>query len=250
MNIANKTVLITGGGSGIGFETAKLLSEKGNRILIIGRDGGKLARAAAALNNVSYLAIDITRQNEVDGLHKEILSRFSELSVVINNAAASFVYAHADGVNAFDKASQEMLTNYLSVIRLNETLLPVLKKQPEAAIVNVTSLVSIAPVTVIPTYSDTKAALHSYTLALRHELGKDTAVKVFELLPPLVNTDFSKEIGGEANGIPAADVAKALLQGITEDLEEIYVGQTKDFRTLYLSDPKTAFQTLNQTQVA
>ncbi|MDP9077712.1 MAG: SDR family NAD(P)-dependent oxidoreductase [Bacteroidota bacterium] len=246
MEISNKTVLVTGGGSGIGLDTAKLLSSKGNKVLIIGRNGDKLTKAAKGLDNVFAYACDITNAADVANLVKKIRAEYSDLSFLINNAAATYVYTHGDGANAFDKASEEMLTNYLSVIRLTESLLPVLKQQPEAAVINVTSLVSVAPVTVIPTYSDTKAALHSYSLSLRHTLAKDTAVRVFELMPPLVNTEFSKEIGGETNGMPSAAVAQALINGIENNEDEIYVGQTKDFRDFYLSNPAEAFKTLNQ----
>ena len=246
MNISNKTVLITGGGSGIGHETAKLLSEKGNKVLIIGRNGQKLEKAAADLDNVYTYQADITNAEEVTALVARIKAEFGDLSLLINNAAAANVYKHSAESLSFDKASEEMTTNYLSVIRLNEALLPVLTAQPESAIVNVTSLVAFAPATVIPTYSDSKAALHSYSLALRHTLAVDTHVKVFELMPPLVNTEFSKEIGGEANGMASSAVAQALIEGIESDVYEIHVGQTAEFRSYFLSNPHEAFQTLNQ----
>lgn len=245
MKFSNKTVLVTGGGSGIGLDIAKLYAEKGFKVLIIGRNGEKLTKAAAGLKGIHTFACDITKSEDVQRLYEKISNEFGDLSLLINNAAAAHVYQHADGIDAFQKASEEMLTNYLSVIRLNETFLPLLKKQPEAAIVNITSLVSVQPVAVIPTYSDTKAALHSYSLTLRYMLAKNTKVKVFELMPPLVNTEFSKEIGGEQNGIPSITVASSLIDGIEADLEEIYVGHTKDFRDLYFSDPKAAFSVLN-----
>jgi uncharacterized oxidoreductase len=246
MEITNTTVLITGGGSGIGLDTARLLSAKGNKILIIGRNGDKLSKATEGLSNVFPYICDITKAADIEQLVAKVTAEFSNLSFLINNAATAFVYTHGEGANAFEKASEEMMTNYLSVIRLSEKLLPVLKQQPQAAIVNVTSLVSVAPAAVIPTYSDTKAALHSYSLSLRHTLAKDTAVRVFELMPPLVNTEFSKEIGGETNGMPPAAVAQALINGIENDEDEIYVGQTRDFRDFYLSNPAQAFETLNQ----
>jgi len=246
MNISKKTVLITGGGSGIGLETAKLLSAKGNKVLIIGRNGDKLNKAAEGLENVSTFTADITKTEDVSKLVKKITSDYPELSVLINNAAVTYMYKHSEQSNSFDKASDEFLTNYFSVIRLNEALLPLLKTQQEAAIINVTSIVAITPATGIPTYSDSKAALHSYTLSLRQALAADTSVKVFELMPPLVNTEFSKEIGGEENGMPAIDVAKELIEALESDTYEIYVGQTKDFRGFYLSDPAGAFAMLNQ----
>lgn len=246
MNLSGKTILITGAGSGIGLETAKLLSVKGNKIIITGRNAEKLQKAAAGLDNVTAITSDITSLNDVDKLVTKITAEFGNLSVVINNAATAHVYTHSEDADAFDKAGSEMLTNYLSVIRLNEKFLPLLKAQPEAAIVNITSVVALIPVDVIPTYSDSKAALHSYTIALRRALAKDTAVSVFELMPPLVNTEFAKEIGGETNGIPPLQVAQELIQGIENNNEEIYVGATKDLRDLYFSNPAEAVSIINQ----
>lgn len=132
------------------------------------------------------------------------------------------------------------------MIRLTEGLIPVLKAQPEAAIVNVTSIAAFAPGAYLPSYADSKAALRSYTLSLRHTLSKDTSIKVFELIPPLVNTDFSKEIGGEQNGMRVSEVAEALMNGFQNEENEILVGQTSDFRKFYLSDPEGAFNMMNQ----
>lgn len=246
MKITNKTILITGGGSGIGLEIAKLLNEQGNKILIIGRNGDKLEKASEGLKNVSTFASDITKADDVKKLAEKITAEFSDLSIVINNAASAFTYYHGENTDAFDKASDEILTNYLSVIRLNEQLLLLLKAQKEAAIVNTSSIVAFTPNAFLPSYSDSKAALHSYTLSLRHQLAKDTSIKVFELMPPLVSTEFSKEIGGLENGMPAIDVAKELINGIENDIYEIHVGQTKDFRELFFSDPAKAFEVLNE----
>jgi uncharacterized oxidoreductase len=245
MNISNKTVLITGGGSGIGFATAKLLSEKGNKVIIAGRNSAKLQKAAAQLKNVTAITCDITAEADVKNLVQQVQDKFSDLSVLINNAGSAYKYDLGASANAFDKAAEEVSINYLALIRLTEYLLPVLRKQKEAAIVNVSSIVVFAPASVIPTYSATKAAVHSYTQSLRHVLAKDTNIKVFELMPPLVNTDFSQEIGG-ANGIPPMDVAEGLVAGFEKDEYEIQVGATAQIYQLFLSSPKDAFNALNQ----
>jgi uncharacterized oxidoreductase len=127
---------------------------------------------------------------------------------------------------------------------LNELLLPLLKQQPAAAIFNVSSIVAITPAAGIATYSASKAALHSYTLSLRHKLAQTSGVKVFELLPPLVDTEFSAGIGGH-NGIPPSEVAEALVEGLEKEEYEIHVGRTKDVYHLYLSSPAEAFQAMN-----
>lgn len=245
MKLTNKTILITGGGSGIGYETAKLLSQKGNKIIIIGRTADKLNQAAASIGNTIAIPCDITNEREVDQLISTIATEHPELSVLINNAGKAFVYTHSETADAESKARQEMETNYFSLVRLTEKLLPQLKRQPEAAIVNVTSIVALSPVTVIPTYSDSKAAVHSYTLSLRHTLSKETNIKVFELLPPTVNTAFSKEIGGEEHGMPASEVADGLIQGIETEQYEIGVGLTIGFLNNFFSTEEQAFQAIN-----
>lgn len=245
MNISNKTVLITGGGSGIGYATAKLLSEKGNRVIITGRNEAKIQKVAQELQNVTAIACDISVASDVENLVKQVKDNFSDLSVLINNAGVAYAYKVSAGANAFDKASEEILINYLSLVRLTESLIPVLNEQSEAAVVNVSSIVVYSPGVSIPTYSASKAAVHSYTQALRHTLAKDTNIKVFELFPPLVNTDFSKEIGGE-NGMPASDVADSLIAGLEADQDEIRPGFTEQFFQMFLSSPTGAFNAMNK----
>lgn len=246
MNINNKTILITGGGSGIGYETAKLLSEQGNKVIIVGRTAAKLESAAATLTNTIPIACDINDERQVKALLSTVSQHYPELSILINNAGKAFAYTHSETADAYAKAKEEMETNYFSLIRLTEQLLPILKKQPEAAIVNVSSIVAFAPSAILPTYSDSKAALHSYTQALRYTLSSETNIKVFELMPPMVNTSFAKEIGGEQHGIPAGDVASALIEGLEQNTYEIYVGKTAAFRDFFFASPLEAVNMINQ----
>jgi uncharacterized oxidoreductase len=227
MKTTNNTILITGGSAGIGFEMAKLFSAN-NHVIITGRNQERLDNAAAQLENATGIVSDITKAEDVESLVKQLNRDFPELNVVINNAGNAFVYNLAEpGINAYQKAGDEMLTNYLSIIRLNELLLPTLIKQDEAAIVNVTSIVAFAPNMKLTTYGASKAALHAYTQALRLTL-EDTPVKVFELMPPLVDTEFSAEIGGKANGIPASAVADDLLKAFETNEYQIHVGRTAE----------------------
>ena len=243
MELKNKTILITGGGSGIGYETARLLGEN-NKVIIIGRNAEKLQKAAASLKNVDAFACDVTDDAAVKTLVHNLETNYPGLSVLVNNAGKAFKYDHGEKANAYEKAAQEINTNYLSVLRLTEYLLPLLKKQPEAAIVNVTSIVALSPASIIPTYSDSKAALHSYTLSLRKALS-ETNIMVFELQPPTVNTEFAREIGGKTRGIPAADVAKALIEGVENNVIEIGVGMTIPFAKNYFPQRLEAFSAMN-----
>lgn len=244
MKTSQNTILITGGGSGIGFEMAKLFSQQGNQVILTGRTEQKLQKATSEIPNSSYIVADVTDEASVAALVSTIEQEYPSLNVLINNAgAASYYSLTSPAVNAYSKAKDEIETNYLSIIRLTEALLPLLQSQTQSAIVNVSSVVSFAPAKAIPTYSASKAALHSYTYLLREEL-KNSSVKVFEIMPPLVNTDFAKEIGGE-NGIPPLEVAEALAEGLTNDQFEIRVAVTAQLYQLFLQSPDTAFKALN-----
>jgi len=244
MNVTNNTILITGGGSGIGLEIAKALSPQ-NTIIIVGRTKEKLEAAAKGLDNVYSIQADITDEKDIDRLVEEVKVNFGGLHILINNAGNAYVYNVSKDGDAYSKAVSEFTTNYFAPVRLSEKFLPLLKQQNEAAIVNVSSILGLAPGAYLPTYSDSKAALHSHTKLLRYELAKDTNVKVFELMPPLVNTDFSVEIGGKENGIPPADVAKDLVKALQEDVYEIRVGNTGLLYDNFFAATEGAFATLN-----
>ncbi|HEY4286715.1 MAG TPA: SDR family NAD(P)-dependent oxidoreductase [Puia sp.] len=244
MKTSNNTILITGGSAGIGFEFAKLFSID-NKVIITGRNEERLKEAAAKLKNVTTILGDVSDAGDVEKLIATIYKDYPGLNVVVNNAGRAHVYdAFAENANAFEKASEEMLTNYLSIIRLNEKLLPLLKKQASAAIVNVSSIVSIVPNGKMVGYGASKAALHSYSLSLRLVLSRTTGVKVFEVQPPLVDTEFSTEIGGK-NGIPASVVAEELKKGFENEIYEIRVGKTEDIYRLYLQSPEQALAAMN-----
>ncbi len=243
MKTTGNTVLITGGSAGIGFEIARLFTEKGNRVIITGRDETRLRGAAAQLPGATALVSDVGSEADVNALVGRLQADFGDLNVVVNNAGRAFVYDLTDpAAGAFNKAAEEMHTNYLSVIRLNEKLLPLLKQQPAAALVHVSSIVAFVPGPLV-TYAASKAALHSYTQALRVVLEDTSAVKVFELMPPLVDTGFSREIGG-ASGLPPRAVAEALLAGLEKDQYEIRVGATEQVYQLYRTSPEDALRAM------
>lgn len=246
MNLKNNTVLISGGSAGIGFEIAKLLTEQGNHVIITGRDQVRLDAAAAQLTNVTALAADITKEADVDQLVARIRADFPGLNVLINNAGYAQAYDLIGGNRAWEIAGAEMETNYIAMMRLTEKLLNQLHAQDAAAVINVSSVVAFAPSLAIPTYSVSKAAVHAYTEVLRLAL-KDTSVKVFELMPPLVNTAFSKEIGGE-NGISPVQVAEELVNALKNDIFEIHVGDTALIHNLFRSSSAAAINALNRIE--
>jgi uncharacterized oxidoreductase len=243
MKTSNNKILIVGGSAGIGYEIARSLSQQ-NKVIITGRNPQRLQEAAATLKNTMAIVSDVSKEADVEKLVKQLYSEHRDLNVVINNAGKAYAYdLTGEDADGFDKAGQEMLTNYLAIIRLNEKLLPLLRQQPESAIVNVSSIVAFAPGARIPTYSASKAALRSYTQALRLLL-QPTSVKVFELMPPLVDTEFSAGIDGH-NGIKPIVVAEELLKALSEDRFEIRVAGTEDFYKFFLSSPEQALAAMN-----
>ncbi|HMI03290.1 MAG TPA: SDR family NAD(P)-dependent oxidoreductase [Pedobacter sp.] len=243
MNITNNTVLITGGTAGIGFELAKSFTEAGNKVIITGRNPQRLAEALSRLPGSKGFNGDISNSGDTEKLVDFIKTNAPELNIVVNNAGAAHLYKLANNEDAFENAQDEMLTNYLAVIRLNEKLIPLLKSQPQAAVVNVSSIVAFVPGS-LPTYSASKAALHSYTQSLRITLERTSNVKVFELMPPLVDTEFSAPINGKT-GIPASQVASDLITAIQSDDYEVRVGNTQKIYELYLQSPAEALAAMN-----
>ncbi|KAG4080430.1 hypothetical protein HA402_013888 [Bradysia odoriphaga] len=244
MKTSGNTVLITGGSAGIGLELARHLSQLGNQVIITGRDAARLEKATQQVPGIKGIVSDVTSDKAVSELVDTLQKDFPALNMVINNAGRAFAYQLSDTADAAAKAVEEMDTNFFSVIRLTEKLLPLLHKQAESAVVNVTSIVAFVPGVHIPTYSASKAALRSYTLALRLSLPQ---LHIFELMPPLVNTDFSQDIGG-AKGIPPAQVATEFIAALEKNEYEVHVGDTAQIYQLMLSSPATALTALNTSR--
>jgi uncharacterized oxidoreductase len=244
MNTNRQVVLVTGGGSGIGFELAKKFSLLGNEVILVGRNRNKLISQAAQLSNTKIYVCDITSEDEVNGLVQFVKDEFGGLSILVNNAGVANIHSLAVSGNSFHFAQQEIETNYLSAVRLTEKLLPLLMQRKEAAIMNNSSVVALVPAASLATYSASKAALHSYTQSLRIALQKSTQVKVFELMPPLVDTEFARKIPGQK--ITAEEVAEAAIYALQNDIFEIHVASTSAIYKLFLSSPELALKQINR----
>jgi uncharacterized oxidoreductase len=199
MQLTDNTVLITGGGSGIGRGLAESLHRLGNHVIIAGRRSEALQAAASANPGVEYLRLDQRDPADVGRVVAELTDRYPDINVVVNNAGIQLV----EDLVAGDVAAAESMvaTNLLGPIRLTAALLPVLLARPQAAIVNVTSGLGFVPNHINPTYSATKAALHSYTQSLRFQL-RDTAIQVIEIIPPHVQTGLQGMRGFDPKAMP------------------------------------------------
>jgi uncharacterized oxidoreductase len=187
MNLTGNTLLITGGGSGIGRGLAEAFHKLGNQVVIAGRRPHALEETVGANPGMKCLTLDIEDSAAIRTFAAEVTTQFPALNVLINNAGimrAEKLLAQEPGLA---DAEAIVATNLLGPIRLTAALLPHLARQPRAGIVNVSSGLAFVPLALTPTYCATKAAIHSYTQSLRYQL-RATAVEVFELAPPYVAT--------------------------------------------------------------
>jgi uncharacterized oxidoreductase len=187
MELSGNTILITGGGSGIGRGLAGALHTLGNQVVIAGRRKQALKETTAAHPGMKWLPLDIADRKAMGRFVARAADEFPRLNVLINNAgimrAEKLLAQQADLADA----EATVATNLLGPIRLTAALLPQLMKQPHATIMNVSSGLGFVPLTLTPVYCATKAAIHSYTQSLRYQL-RTTKIEVLELIPPYVAT--------------------------------------------------------------
>jgi uncharacterized oxidoreductase len=189
MNLTGNTILITGGGSGIGRGLAEAFHVLGNQVIIAGRRKRALDETAAANPGMQSLQLDIEHRAGIHHFAAEAATRFPSINVLINNAGIMRVEKLLAQQEDLADAESIVTTNLLGPIRLTAAMLPQLQKQPSSTIMNVSSGLAFLPLVYTPTYCATKAAIHSYTLSLRYQL-RDTTTEVLELIPPYVATDL------------------------------------------------------------
>ena len=188
MKTSGNTILITGAASGIGLEIAKLFSQKNNKVIMADRSIDQLKTEAAKLKNAVAIAVDLTDENDVNKLIQTIKLNHSELNIVLLNAGAANDYSLYSTEYDLEYAKSEINTNYIANVRLTHALEPLLSTKADAAFVVTTSGLAFVPNLNYPTYSVTKAALHSFALASRLALKrKGSSIKFFDLMPPLTN---------------------------------------------------------------
>jgi uncharacterized oxidoreductase len=226
MQMTGNDVLVTGGGSGIGRGIAESLHRLGNHVTVAGRRETALKEVAQANPGMQYLAFDQTEPADITRLANELAALRPELNILINNAGVQ----RPEDLTAGDvqAAEVQIATNLLGPIRLTAALIPHLNSRPEAAIVNVSSGLAFVPNAAMPTYCATKAALHSYTQSLRHQL-RDTTIEVVEIIPPQVRTAL-RDVD-DPRAMPLDDYIAEVLTLLTAGgLDEITVARVKPLR--------------------
>lgn len=226
MKLKQKTILITGGTSGIGLELARQLLARGNTVIVTGRDQERLEEAPRTLPGVHTFRSDAGDSSAIEALHKHVLSRFPALDTLVNNAGIMRNIKLGESRDLRD-VTREITSNLSGPVQMIQQFLPHLKTRPGALIVNVSSGLSFIPFPAAPVYCATKAAIHSFTQSLRVQL-QGTSVTVVELAPPGTETplfrgEFEREMKGEKAMDPKV-LADRAIAGIEAGKLEIRPG--------------------------
>ncbi len=243
-NQSTRTVLITGGSSGIGFEMAKQMIAEESTVIICGRSQEKLDDAKKKIPQLTAIQCDITNKESRREMYEKIFDQFNDLNMLINNAgfANRFSLTKVDDLETM--ITEEWQTNYLAPVMLAKELLPVLI-QNKGTIVNITSGLAYVPLSIKSNYCATKAALHSMTQSMRVQLAKHD-IKVVEIFFPAVDTPFQRGHSPEIS-IQADEAAAIALKGLNSGKEEIRVKKAALLYAISRLMPNKAVSIINKT---
>lgn len=224
MKLSGNTILITGGSAGIGLAFAERFLKAGNKVIVCGRREHVLQNAKEKFPDLITRVCNLDIESERAALFDWVTENYPEVNVLVNNAGIQqrFNVLKANAKNDWSYFNKEITTNIEAPFHLSMLFAPYFAAKEEAAIINVTSGLAFTPFVIAPIYSATKAALHSFTMSLRHQLS-ETSVEVIEIAPPAVNTDLGGS-GLHVHGEPLDAFADGIFKGLEEGKEEIGYG--------------------------
>lgn len=242
MRINQNEVLITGGSSGIGLALARHFLEKENKVIIIGRSMDKLLSVKKQYPRIHIEKADITVEEDI----KVLVHKYPDVNILINNAG---IHMECDFKNSsLDTQSikQEISTDFIAPVLLSKYFIPSLLLKKEAAIINISSYFGISPKQSAPIYSASKAALRSFSKALRVQL-EGTSVKVFDIAPPIVDTEMTANSNnGRVRKMKPDELVEIICAGLAKDQYEVYPGLAKLFYLLNRWNPRFLEKKLKQ----
>jgi len=245
MDLATNTVLITGGASGIGLALAERFLAAGSEVIVCGRRAEKLREAEARHPRLQTRVCDVGEEAQRRALLDWAVAEHPALNVLINNAG---IQRRVDLLQPeeWESSQSEIAINLEAPVHLAALFIPHLLAQARPAIVNVTSGLAFAPLARVPIYCATKAALHSFTLSLRHQLA-GTPIQVIEIIPPAVDTDLGGP-GLHTFGVPLDEFADATVARLAQGDLEIPYGFAEQSSRASRQQIDAMFQRMNQPQ--
>lgn len=248
MKLSDNTIFITGGTSGIGRALAEAFHQRGNQVIIAGRRQALLDEVARANPGMDTVQLDINDPEQVRAAAAEVIRRHPSLNVVINNAGIMpFDDASAGNLND-EQAVGLVQTNLLGPVRVSAAFVEHLKAQPQAYIINNSSVLAYLPLAVTALYSATKAALHSYSLSQRFML-RDTSVRVLEIAPPWVDTDLIHK-SGDARAMALDDFISETLEKLETATTEVLVDRVLPLRANQGANEHALIEQFNLSLIA
>jgi uncharacterized oxidoreductase len=232
MKTSGNTVLITGATSGIGRGFAEEFFNRENQVIICGRREERLKKISSEYPGIIPTMCDVNVVEEREALYQWVVENYPGINVVINNAGIQLPIDLTREVN-IKKIKSEIEINLVAPIHLSSLFVEHLAGKEEAAIINISSGLAFAPIAFLPVYCATKAAIHSITMSLRHQL-KDTSIKVFEIIPPSVDTELGQERRKDKSqthgGMPVAEFINQAMEAIEKDKYEAAISHAKNLR--------------------
>lgn len=249
MKLSGNSILITGGATGIGFALASSFVRFGNKVMICGRREEKLKEAKEKLPGIETRKCDVTKETERRGLYEWVSANFSEMNMLVNNAGIQRFVDFRKGTEDLLGKEDEVDTNLKAQMYMSAQFVSLLSKQKEAAIINISSGLGFIPLARYPVYSASKAAIHSFSISLRHQL-RETPIKVFELIFPTVkDTELKSKqlhVQNAGWGITAAEAVESAIEAIRNDTYEAAIGdEAKRLVAGSRSNPEDTFKNIN-----
>jgi uncharacterized oxidoreductase len=219
------TIFITGGADGIGRGLAEAFHELGNQVIIASRRESALKAVCDARPGMRYYVLDVTDPAQIRDVAARAIADFPKLNCVIANAGVQRLYSFAGETMPDDRLIEEEIDiNLLGLIRTTTAFLPHLRKQGSATVIHLSSGLAFVPLAMCPVYCSTKAAIHSFTMSIRHQY-RDTNVRFVELIPPRVATSLGN--GGDARSMKVVEFVAEAMKGLASGVDAVAVGHAK-----------------------
>lgn len=247
MNLTSMIILVTGGGSGIGFELTRQLVALGNTVIICGRDADKLAEAAR-VTGAQAITGDVTVATDQDRILSGIQAKYGRLDLLINNAGIFLAYDVRTDPDALQKIESEIAINATAPLTLTRRALPLLEKSTQPGVLFIGSGIAFVASPGTPVYSGTKALIHHCAQTLRHQL-QPHGITVFEAMPPVVDTDMAKVLkSGNFKIMKPADLVRDILDGLRRNQTEMLLGQSHQIKWMSRIAPALLFRQFAKTE--